>query len=252
MGLVCYENERDDSNIVDASRNLFIALVLSYAVGILAQRVSRSRKRFQLYWSGGICFMLCSVQAYFLFQAANTVPASFNDEKVYRYDCHDSQKGGKISKDRQIVDRNPCFCHEYATCRNKVTLRNVTSADCPVDGTFECLESDGRSIPLTLSSKYQTYKRDCDRGRGSRCTRRDPCTPCQLEKLLGFQGATYCALCSSLNTGDCHFKPGIGPYCWKRPGSREIEPCSQCCTESLPVFSPQDASSPPVCEMPLP
>ena len=22
-----------------------------------------------------------------------------------------------------------------------------------------------------------------------------------------------------------------GPYCWKEPGSREVEPCSVCCTE---------------------
>ena len=64
----------------------------------------------------------------------------------------------------------------------------------------------------------------------------DPCSPCELEKVLAF-GVTRCETCSVFNDGDCNFVPGVGPYCWESPdydergGSRKVVPCKQCCTE---------------------
>lgn len=245
-GLLCSEDERDATSIVDASRNIFFGLVLSYAAGVLASRVARSRKRMKLYWSAALCFMLCGIQTYYLYQAANKVTPTALDAKIYRYDCHDSRKGGKIAKNERLEDRNPCFC-ELGTCMSNGI--EVPASDCPLDGT--CTDAEGNSIPAKLPSRYQTYKRDCDSGRGSECTRKQPCTPCELERLLEFPGATYCAMCSVLNTGDCHFKPGVGPYCWKNSHSRRIEPCRRCCTESLPVFHNNTSSGNLICEMPL-
>mmetsp|Transcript_29186 Transcript_29186/g.94144 ORF Transcript_29186/g.94144 Transcript_29186/m.94144 type:complete len:258 (+) Transcript_29186:2-775(+) len=237
-GLLCYDHN-DDASIVDAARNVFLGLLVAYAIGVVAARVAKSRKRMKLYWSAGLCFALCVVQSYFLYQAANTVaPSAFEDE-VYRYDCHDSHKGGKVSKatTRPGSDLNPCFCQ----------------GDLGDGGV--CVDALNRTVASKLSSKYQTYRRDCDAGRGSRCTRHEPCTPCELDRLLGFKGATYCGMCSVLNTGDCNFQPGVGPYCWKSPHSRRVEPCKRCCTESFPVFvnrSDANGHFHTVCEMPLP
>lgn len=83
--------------------------------------------------------LMCSVQTYYLYQAANTIPASYNEGAIFRYDCLDSIKGGKISKigdkNRPGDSLNPCFCHAYARCyvRNHATgtIEEIPPADCP-------------------------------------------------------------------------------------------------------------------------
>ncbi|CAN0368427.1 unnamed protein product, partial [Scytosiphon promiscuus] len=39
-----------------------------------------------------------------------------------------------------------------------------------------------------------------------------------------------CRNCGAGNSGACNFVLDEGPYCWKETGSREVEPCSACCT----------------------
>lgn len=224
-GLLCYD---DDDSITDAARNVFLALIVAFATSV----VSRRARRKQLYWCGSLCVALCAVQAYYLYQAANATPASWHDDQTHRKDCLKSTKGGKISnaRNRPGVTLNPCWCHEGARC--VVNGAVVPSVDCPTDGSGRCTDDAG-TVDLNIPSKLQNFKRDCSNGRGARCTRKDPCTPCELDRLSGFKDATYCAMCSVVNQGDCKFKPGKGPYCLKRPDSRAIEPCRRCCTESL-------------------
>ncbi|KAJ8606931.1 hypothetical protein CTAYLR_008631 [Chrysophaeum taylorii] len=167
------------------------------------------------------------VQAYYLSEAANIVAGL----DLTRTDCLESTKGGKISRTNNPpgAKLNPCFCHAGALC---ALADGSTSVDCPTDGSATCRELDGTVVPLELSTSLQTHDRDCDRGKPSECTRREPCTPCELDRLVSF-GATSCAMCSTVNRGDCRFKPGVGPYCYKAAGSDEVEPCRRCCTESL-------------------
>ena len=44
-------------------------------------------------------------------------------------------------------------------------------------------------------------------------------------------GVSRCRRCGAGNSGACNFVLDEGPYCWKGPGSNEVEPCSVCCTE---------------------
>jgi len=39
-----------------------------------------------------------------------------------------------------------------------------------------------------------------------------------------------------LRRGDCHFVPGMGPYCFAAPNSSRVVPCKRCCSEFTPVF----------------
>lgn len=136
-GLVCYNYDHDSSSIMDASRNTFLTLVVAWASCVVCAYGARrgNSKRWSLYWTGSLCVLVCSVQAYYLYQAANTIPASYNKDKTFRFDCLDSTKGGKLSKisdkNRPEDGRNPCFCHEFAQCTDRAG-RNITpSVDCP-------------------------------------------------------------------------------------------------------------------------
>ena len=58
---------------------------------------------------------------------------------------------------------------------------------------------------------------------GPKCTKEEPCTPCELDRLDEFQ-AERCTTCSPENRGDCNFIPGEGPYCFDKPGSVKVRP----------------------------
>lgn len=52
------------------------------------------------------------------------------------------------------------------------------------------------------------------------------------------EGVSRCRSCGAGNSGACNFVLGEGPYCWKEPGSREVKPCSVCCTEpEVPIYT---------------
>mmetsp|Transcript_24574 Transcript_24574/g.29589 ORF Transcript_24574/g.29589 Transcript_24574/m.29589 type:complete len:293 (-) Transcript_24574:129-1007(-) len=266
-GLLCYEKIGNDvANILDASVNIFLGLVFAWAVGIMSTHLAKKgRIKWKVYWLGSLALLLCMIQTYYLYRAANNFSGShrYFDDDIYRFDCYKSRKGGKIAQDDSLplIDRNPCFCHEFAQCRDSNTNAYIEPASCPLDGTANCREyiapNTKRSISRTLSSTYISHKRDCQNGKKASCTKEQPCTPCELDKLLLFGSqASYCSLCSVLNNGDCHFKPGIGPYCFKSPNSNEFEPCRRCCTESLPVFEtytdPNTNETFTFCSMPKP
>ena len=91
-------------------------------------------------------------------------------------------------------------------------------------------------------------QKDCELGRGPECTKEQPCVPCDadsiflweynkgpMEKSQRCMGCTNAGNIKVRNYKDsCNFVPGRGPYCLVRPGSNEIQPCQQCCTEMQP------------------
>lgn len=123
--VACYG---DESSLVDASRAIFWALVVSWATCVVVNRQKRLRV---FYWAGTLCFAACSMQTYFVYRAAITIPASYNEKQVTRHDCLDSTKGGKLSNgdsnNRPGATLNPCFCHEHARC----VLRSDRNVEIP-------------------------------------------------------------------------------------------------------------------------
>ena len=56
-----------------------------------------------------------------------------------------------------------------------------------------------------------------------------------MEKSQRCMGCTNAGNIKVRNYKDSgNFVPGRGPYCLVRPGSNEIQPCQQCCTEMQP------------------
>lgn len=241
-GLVCYEYGQDSDTLTNLAVSCFVGLVIAWAAAVVASYAARAggRTRWSFYWVGTLMACLCCIQYYFIFLAANTVPPSAVEDYIRRYDCIYSNKGGKRNKngDKNAPGSllNPCFCHEHATCVDDATGDEIHHADCPVDGSATCYEGDGNPLPLSVSKFLISTDRDCSYGRNADCSRQSPCTPCELDKVVHFADASYCTLCSDVNPGHCKFKTGVGPYCWKRPGSVEVVPCETCCTAAETSF----------------
>ena len=49
--------------------------------------------------------------------------------------------------------------------------------------------------------------------------------------------APRCTRCMSGNRGQCHFKPEEGPYCLLAPNSREVVPCTLCCSDPTKLIT---------------
>jgi hypothetical protein len=179
-------------------------------------------------------------QLYHLIQASTYIPATrfyvWNDA-LHRTDCIDSGKGGKRKGNATATeDMNPCFCTgTLATCYsvvNSAITIDLSSATCPTDGTYKCKQGDNKADRI---HRYVPKLRDCHGGQGTACTMDQPCTPCERSKLETFGGGR-CRTCSTMNSGDCGFVPGVGPYCLISPDSKAIEACKQCCTEPDPYY----------------
>jgi len=259
----------DQTTATTLANGLFMFIVYVLICVISSRYIHGTGTKWRANFGGSVLLGMVVVQYYHVFMAAmDNYP--FPGQKAYRWDCLESTKGGKISKamfdtgsERAL---NPCFCHGNATCKAKSKWRVYNeSDDCPVDGDYVCFEnynmeawkacynSDDNDcnvkkdmppkrkiFPYITSNNelkgFEGYRRDCKTGQKDKCTREDPCTPCELDKLVAF-GAPRCETCSVFNNGDCAFVPGVGPYCWespdydKRGGSRKVVPCKQCCTE---------------------
>lgn len=241
-GFVCYEYGDDSDTLSNMAVNIFVGLLIAWAVAVVCSYASRAggRTRWSFYWVGSLMFTLCCIQYYFVFLAANTLPPSATEEYVRRYDCMKSTKGGKRSSDsdknKPGTKQSPCFCHDHAYCVIKDTGEVVHPSACPDDGSAECFEGPGEPVNQYIKQRWLSDERDCAYGRGAKCTKDDPCTPCEIEKVVHFKDNGYCNLCSDINPGHCHFKPGVGPYCRVEHGSAAIEPCGTCCTWPEPYF----------------
>lgn len=241
-GLMCYEYGQDSDTLKNMAVNIFVALVIAWAAAVVCAYAAKAggRTRWSFYWVGSLMGCLCCVQYYFIFLAANTVPPSSVESYVRRYDCMNSNKGGKRNKDGNKnapgTLQHPCFCHAHARCFDEATGAEIFHADCPTDGSAKCYEGNGDGVPMTASKRLISIHKDCTHGRNDECSKKQPCTPCELDRVIQFKDASYCTLCSDINTGKCHFKKGVGPYCWERAGSDAVVPCETCCTAATTTF----------------
>eukprot|EP00904_Undaria_pinnatifida_P002411 jgi/Undpi1/12170/HiC_scaffold_5.g01846.m1 len=224
------------TGVVALSESWSKALVTVVAVALSAKILVGSSARWRPAFVSGALVALVTCEYYYLFFAVMKVPRDWPATRgvlMLRWDCLQSTKGGKRahSSASAAFDINPCFCPSSAYCRNMTADVWIYDAECPEDGTARCWDVNRRYIPLHIDER-----RDCQAAQGTRCTKTEPCTPCAQNSLREFisantTGASRCRACGAGNRGECNFVIDEGPYCWKEPGSREIEPCSICCTE---------------------
>ena len=249
-GFLCYEYGSDSDTATNMANNIFVALLIAWAVAVVCGYAAKAggRTRWSFYWVGALMVALCCVQYYFVFLAANTLPPSAAADYIRRYDCMYSNKGGKRNKDgdknRPLTNLNPCWCHEHAICLDAATGDEIHHSACPTDGSAYCYEGNGDRVSLNLGKRVVSTERDCSYGRSAKCSKEQPCTPCEADRAVLFDDSSYCNLCSDINRGRCDFVPGVGPYCYVEPGSAAVEPCGLCCTHLEPFFEvviPTDA-----------
>lgn len=180
-----------------------------------------------------ILLLIVGTQMYHLIYAATYIPASRFytwNSRLHRSDCILSGKGGKrMGKSASSEDTNPCFCNAEvgSVCTIIATGVKVAAGSCPKDGTAQCTTASGAKV-----HRYVPNLRNCKGGQEPKCTKDQPCFPCEREDLYLWGMGQRCRSCSSQNTGECHFVPGVGPYCFTSATSgKEIEPCKKCCSQ---------------------
>lgn len=212
----------------------FTMLVLLLAAGLSSHiAYGIGTKRAREMFLGLILLLMVGVQLFHLINAAVYVPASrfytWNDQ-LHRTDCIESSKGGKrAGKATATEDVNPCWCGNGNTCTS-VATGLVISGACPLDGTAKCTTAAGKTV-----HKYVPNLRNCKGGQEARCTKSQPCYPCEREKLYKWGMGQRCRSCSSQNSGHCNYVPGEGPYCFDATAanstSKQVVPCKTCCSD---------------------
>ncbi len=105
----------------------------------------------------------------------------------------------------------------------------------------DCVEYDGTIILPDLKDI-----RDCQTYMGPTCSVVEPCTTCDVEKMLDMGITdTYshrCSTCTRGNNGDCEFEIGVGPYCRKDDTGFLVEACKKCCSKDIDIRSCQGAN----------
>lgn len=225
----------------------FLVLVLSAGVSTHIVHGLGTKRARELFAMLVLCIII-GVQMFHLVHAVTYIPATrffVWKEILHRSDCIDSSKAGKRSgNNTQYEDTNPCFCQgALATCysviKNSPKTYNLTrlanglqQEPCPLNGVAKCKQGPRHQDRI---HRWVPALRDCRGGQLTKCTMDQPCTPCERETLSTFKQGR-CTTCSTQNSGDCKFVPGVGPYCLVSPTSKAIEPCKRCCTEPEPYF----------------
>lgn len=230
----------EDSNfafddILSFGNHLFITLVLVLSAGISSSichgtGTQKGRETFIVL----ILLLMAGVQMFHLINAVVYVPATrfyTYNTLLHREDCIDSTKGGKRpGKNRISTYFNPCFCAYGNNCTAVATGLPLNETTCYRDHSSICRNKYGQKV-----DKYASKLRDCNGGQGKFCTKDQPCTPCELDKLVEF-GAGRCGSCSTDFTGFCDFIPEVGPFCLESNVSKNVIPCKTCCTPPEPLM----------------
>lgn len=237
--IFCHADKPMNSTVARVARPLFlfgVFLVMCMIAANTCHAKQSARNTFTLFALLGLVVIL-----YYNIWIASLRSFPFQNADIIRHDCKQSNKGGKRANgDTRSHTINPCWCHSGATCQVRYEPEEpwveYDGTSCPVDKYDEtaprmkhtrCREDvDGKKVYF-----YVPTDRDCTKGQGPVCTKEDPCTPCELDRLEEF-GADRCTTCSPENSGDCHFVLGVGPYCFESPESKKATPCKRCCTEA--------------------
>ena len=227
-------------NTQEVINAIFTTLIVAVGVSVGLKQVYGSySKEWRDNFVSIMLGYLVLVEYYHLSFACFKVPSTYTSSlgAAYRYECLKSTKGGKRSiSSTSSTYENPCYCNNGATCLNTDTGTVLPAASCPTNDpeNILCAYYYDNNINNEVEEYIDVYlneKRDCEYAKGPSCSKDEPCTPCQLEKLEEF-GASRCVTCG-LNgiNGQCDFIPNVGPYCWKDTTRTTYEPCTQCCTE---------------------
>lgn len=223
-------------DIFGFGRQFFTALVLILSAGVSVHICygygSRKARECFIFL---LLLMAVSIQYFYVIQVSTYLPAGrfyTYDSSLIRSQCIESGKGGKRPGDATLAfDLNPCFClPEIANCTVLDTGLLFNGTICPSNGTTSCISDSNQQIDVYISNE-----RNCEGGQGTKCSKDQPCFPCEINKIVEF-GTTRCRTCSTDNYGDCKFIPDVGPYCFISPNSKAIEACKQCCTEPDPFI----------------
>ncbi|CAN0371905.1 unnamed protein product, partial [Pylaiella littoralis] len=233
---------REMTTLTGLSESWLKTLVVLVAVALSTNVLVGPSVRWRPVFISGVLGIVILCEYYYLFFAVIKMPrdwATTMGVSIERWDCLRSTKGGKRGDtSTSVFDINPCFCPFDGYCKNITSDQWVDPSVCPKDSTASCW--DANQVPVDL---YITSTRDCTAAQGMSCTKEEPCTPCDLNTIEGFlsargsssgnanHGVSRCRSCAPGNSGACDFVIDEGPYCWKQPGSQEVEPCSGCCTE---------------------
>eukprot|EP00956_Cyclotella_meneghiniana_P001166 scaffold1327_cov65-Cyclotella_meneghiniana.AAC.5 len=216
----------------------FMAIIISI-VSILEKKQTRNASS-----RGVIMAVLASVVIIYQWQFIIPFigsPMSFSSVNVRRLDCLYSRKGGKRPMgDISDVYKNPCYKNaansshlnitatgeENNTVTNRLRLGDISTSICD---------------PSNTNEPYIPADRDCQNSQRAQCSVFEPCTPCQISRFQEFHksqhGWSRCQACSPINNyGACSFVDGVGPYCWKDAVSRDVVPCTACCTDGIAVY----------------
>ena len=187
-------------DLLDFSHQAFAITVILLVIGVASHIMfGFGTKRAKESILAMIFFLMVACQLYYLLQASLYIPAS-------RFQVYNSN-----------------FVREDCRMSSKGGKRPTNSVE------VEYLD------PCDVNRKeYISDIRNCIGGMGSACTKDEPCFPC--DRFIEFN-APRCVACSTNFPGHCNFVPEVGPYCYKRVGSKEVVPCQQCCTESGPIFN---------------
>jgi len=231
------------NTILGFADQTFTVLILVVTAGISVQiafgfGTKKARDNFIVLILG----VLVVVQMYYLVHAVLYIPATqfytFNP-KFHRTDCFISDKGGKrplASKD--ALYQHPCYCYDGTKYNTRVRCmyrgsKQLENSLCPTDGSANCEEYRNPLDPENFAfvKPYLDDQRDCLGGQATKCTVDQPCTPCELD-TLHLWNYNRCRNCVAHIPDDCHFVPGVGPYCKVSPTSKQVVPCKNCCTEN--------------------
>ena len=157
----------------------FYTFILTLAVAVSAHIAhGAGTKKAKDAFVGGVLLLMMATQCYYLILSSVYIPnfPHMYNEKLIRYGCLDSGKGGKRPGDaKKPYDLNPCFCHANAVC----TLDNGTVIDsslCPLDGAT-CMQGWSANGTEQVISPYVNEKRNCQGGAGIQCSKEQPCDP---------------------------------------------------------------------------
>lgn len=231
------------NTIMGFADQAFTCIVLLLAAGVASHiAFGFGTKKAREMFVALILLLIVGTQLFHLINAATYIPATrfyVWNSKLHRSDCIDSGKGGK-RKGKSIMteDKNPCFCNAATgnICTILATGTVQSAATCPTDGTAKCTTSTGKPV-----HRFVPNLRNCNGGQEARCTKDQPCYPCEREQLPHWGRGQRCRSCSSQNSGECKFIPGVGPYCFvpsaANSTSKEIQPCKKCCTDPTVLIS---------------
>ena len=223
--------------LLDVATFIFVSVVILFCIVLLlsfAQRGAAKSAKRRAFIRASIAALAIYLLHLLSRESINSF-ASSSSKTLLRWDCLRSDKGGKRPFGIESNEyKHPCY--------------NETAAVVAEIENDYLSPSSPRSFcsSTAAAAKYEKYisaTRDCQGAKRSTCSLSEPCTPCEISRRNEFSSTwSRCQSCSIRNNfGDCNFRDGVGPYCWKNGDMLEVIPCEICCTDNMPMIDEEGA-----------